>query len=82
MDTNKMRDVALAVKKTAKRELGVLFVMVIFGIAVALIAAPLIMAISLMPEWAWWALIAVGVVWMVFGETIAAGIRAYRGGRP
>ncbi|MBH3342476.1 hypothetical protein I5O09_01835 [Pseudomonas parafulva] len=82
MDTNKMRAVALAMKKSAKRELGVLFVMVIFGIAVAVIAVPLILAISLLPEWAWWALIAVGVVWMVFGETIAAGVRAYRGVRP
>ena len=79
MDTNKMRDVALAVKKAAKRELRALFVMVIFGMAVAVIAVPLILAISLLPEWAWWALLAAGAVWLVFGEIIAAGVRAYRG---
>ncbi|GEM_PF-5072507 len=82
MDTNKMRDVALAVKKAAKRELRLLPVMVIFGAAVAVIAAPLILAISFLPEWAVWALLAAGAVWLVFGETIAAGISAYRGTKP
>ncbi|MDF2491063.1 MAG: hypothetical protein K0S77_3685 [Pseudomonas sp.] len=79
MDTNKMREVALAVKKAAKREL---FVMVIFGAAAAVIASPLILAISLLPEWAVWALLAAGAVWLVFGETIAAGVSAYRGTKP
>lgn len=79
MDTNKMRDVAFAVKKAAKRELGVLFVMVIFGVAAAMIAIPLIFVISLLPGWT---VVVLLVVWLVFGETIAAGVRAYRGVKP
>lgn len=82
MDTNKMRDAVRAVKQTAKRELGLIFVMMIFGVAALLVGVPLIWAVSLLPDWAVGTLIAAWVIWLVFGETIAAGVRAYRGVKP
>lgn len=82
MDTNKMREVVRAVRKTAKRELGLLLVMGIFGLAATAIAIPLILVISLLPGWAVWVMFAAWGLWLVFGETIAAGVRAYRGVKP
>jgi len=71
-----------AVKKNAKRELGILLVMVILGLVGAVIAVPFILGISFLPDWALWSLFTAWVAWIVFGETISAGVRAYRGVKP
>lgn len=68
-----------AAKKSAGRELGILAVMVVFGIAAAVVAAPVIFVMSYLPDWAWLVMLGCGFVWMVFGETISAAVSAYRG---
>lgn len=82
MDSDKMRDAWAAVKKSARRELGILLVMVIFGLVAAIIAVPVILGLFFLPDWALWTLVAAWAAWMVFGDTIAAGVRAYRGLEP
>ncbi|SEP57987.1 hypothetical protein SAMN03159444_00112 [Pseudomonas sp. NFACC02] len=82
MNIEKMRAAWSAVKKNAKRELGILLVMVIFGLVAAVIAVTIILGSAFLPDWAVCSLVAAGVIWMVFGETIAAGVRAYRGVKP
>lgn len=82
MSEDKIRAAWAAVKKNAKRELGILVVMVILGLVAAVIAVPVILGISFLPDWALWSLVAAWVAWLLFGETIKAGVRAYRGVKP
>lgn len=71
-----------AAKSSAKRELGLLVFMVIFGLCVAIVALPIIYVMSLLPDWTWWIWAGAALIWVLFGETIASAVRAYREPRP
>lgn len=71
-----------AAHTSAKREAGLFIAMMIFALVVALVAAPIILPFTFLPDWAWLVLFGVGVIWLIFGETIAAAINAYRGEEP
>jgi hypothetical protein len=77
----KIRAALAAAKKSAKRELGMFAFMLIFGLCVVVVAVPIIFITSLLPDWTWWIWLGCGAIWMIFGETISAGFRAYRGDR-
>jgi hypothetical protein len=71
-----------AARTSAKREAGLFIAMMIFALVVALVAAPIILLFTFLPDWAWLVLFGIGVIWLIFGETIAAAIEAYRGEQP
>lgn len=76
---SKLKAALAAAKKSAGHELGILAVMVVFGVAAAIVATPVIFVMSYLPDWSWLVLLGCGFVWMVFGETISAAVSAYRG---
>lgn len=76
---HKLKAALTAAKKSVKRELGILAVMLVFGAATAIIAVPVIFFIGLMPDWVFVVLFGFGFVWMIFGETINSAVSAYRG---
>lgn len=76
---HKLKSALAAAKKSAKRELGIFAVMLVFGAATAIIAVPVIFVIGLMPDWVFVVLFGFGFVWMIFGETINSAVSAYRG---
>ena len=71
-----------AARISAKREAGLFSAMMIFALVVSLIAVPMILLFTFLPDWAWLVLFGIGVIWLIFGETIAAAINAYRGEEP
>lgn len=75
---NKIKDVLLSVKSSAKRELGIFFVMTIFALIAAVIAIPVILVLGLIPDWGFWAISIIALIWFVFQETIAAAIKTFR----
>lgn len=78
----KIKAALTAARVSAKRDLGIFFVMMIFAVVALVIAVPVILVLGLMPEWAW-PVVGVGVViWFVFGDTISATVRAYRSEKP
>lgn len=78
----RLKNAWAAARTTAKRELGIFFVMMIFALVVALIAVPIILLLTFLPDWAWLFLFGFGVSRLIFGETISAAINAYRGEQP
>lgn len=78
----KARAVWAAVKPKIERELGLMLFMVIFGAFVVAIAVGVGRVVDALPDWAWLALWGMGSVWLFFGESIAAGVRAWRGVKP
>lgn len=76
--SEKIRNALRTAKSSAKRELGMLFFMTIFGLVAAVIVAPIIFVMSLLPDWTWILWLVAFFVWLVFGETISSAIRAYR----
>lgn len=78
----KIKAALTAARSSAKRDLGIFFVMMIFAVVALVIAVPVILVLGLMPEWAW-PVIGVGlVIWFVFGDTISATVRAFRSEKP
>lgn len=71
-----------AAKSSAKRELGLFVFMMIFGLCVGVVALPIIFVMTLLPDWTWWIWTAAFFVWLLFGETIASAVRAYREPQP
>lgn len=54
--------------------------MIVFCLIVLAIAIPIIiLLLQYLPSWAWYPLGAAFLIWWLFGETIAAGYRAFRG---
>lgn len=82
MNTQKIRNAWAAAKKSAGRELGLFVFMMVFGVIVALVALPIIYIMNLLPDWTWWIWSAAFLVWLIFGDTIANSVRAYRGEKP
>lgn len=68
-----------AATKSAKRELGLFLVMMIFAACAVVVALPVIYLMTWLPDWTWWIWSIAGLVWLLFGETIASAVRAYRG---
>ena len=79
---DKVRAAWMATKSSAKRELGLFVFMMIFGLCAGLVALPIIFVMTLLPDWTWWLLAAALVIWVLFGETITAAVRAYREQQP
>lgn len=79
---NKFKAALAAAKKTAGRELGLFVFMVVFSLAAAVIAIPLIFVLAYLPDWAWAVFLACVLVWIVLGDTISAAVSAYRGEKP
>lgn len=78
----KIKAALAAARSSAKRDLGIFFVMMILAVVALVIAVPVILVLGLMPEWAW-PVIGVGlVIWFVFGDTINATVSAYRSEKP
>ena len=78
----KIKAALSAARASAKRDLGIFFVMMILAVVALVIAVPVILVLGLMPEWAWPALGVGLVVWFVFGDTISATVRAFRSEKP
>lgn len=76
-----MREGWDAVKKSAKRELGLFGVMVILSVMGAAIMLPIIWVMTLLPDWAWYVWFILGAIWMIFGDTIATAYHLTRGDR-
>ena len=78
----KIKAALVAARASAKRDLGIFFVMMILAVVALVIAVPVILVLGLMPEWAW-PVVGVGlVIWFVFGDTISATVRAFRSEKP
>lgn len=71
-----------AMKQTGKRDLGLHLFMIVFCLIVLAIALPIIWLLQFLPDWAWYPLGAAWVIWLIVGDTIAAGYRAFRGHQP
>ena len=78
----KIKAALTAARASAKRDLGIFFVMMIFALVAIVIAVPVILVLGLMPEWAWPVVGVAVVIWFVFGDTITATVRAYRSEKP
>lgn len=68
-----------AMKLSGKRELGLHAFMIVFSLIVVAVAVPVILLLQYLPDWVWYPLGAAALIWIFFGETIAAGYRAFRG---
>lgn len=55
--------------------------MIVFCLIVLAIGLPIIWLLQFLPDWVWYPLGTAWVVWLLFGDTIAAGCRAFRGDR-
>ncbi|MNG24432.1 hypothetical protein D3C84_1091550 [compost metagenome] len=79
MNKSRLADAWAAAKTSAKRELGLFVVMMIFAVCVAVVALPVIYIMFWLPDWTWWIWLVAGGVWFIFGDTITSAVRAYRG---
>jgi len=61
------------------RDLGLHLFMVVFCLIALAICLPFIWLLQFLPDWAWYPLGIAFLIWLLFGDTIAAGYRAYRG---
>jgi hypothetical protein len=77
--TPKLRAAWVAFKQSAKRELGLFLVMTIFALCAAVLVVPIVLLVTLLPAWTWWIWSPAFVIWLLFGDTLAAVVRAYRG---
>jgi len=75
----RLRAALSAMSRTGKRDQGLHLFMIVFCLIVLAIGLPLIWLLQFVPDWAWYPLCAVWVAWLFFGDTIAAGYRAFRG---
>ena len=78
----RLKEAWAAARISAKREAVLFIAMMIFGLVVAVVAFPIILLFQFLPDWAWLVLFGIAVIWLIFGETIAATINAYRGEEP
>lgn len=53
--------------------------MIVFCLIVLAIGLLFIWLLQFLPDWAWYPIGIAFVIWLLFGDTIAAGYRAYRG---
>lgn len=77
--TPKLRAAWAAFKQSAKRDLGLFLVMTIFALCVAVLVVPIVLVMTFLPDWTWWIWSVAFVVWLLFGDTLVAVVRAYRG---
>ncbi|MNF15661.1 hypothetical protein D3C80_2183700 [compost metagenome] len=53
--------------------------MTILSLCAVVLVVPLLLLMSFLPDWTWWIWSAAFVIWLLFGDTIVAVVRAYRG---
>ncbi|WP_327440173.1 hypothetical protein [Pseudomonas donghuensis] len=53
--------------------------MIEFCLIVLAFAIPFVLLIQHLPDWAWYPLGVALLTWLLFGDTITAGYRAFRG---
>lgn len=75
----RLRAAMSAMRRAGKRDLGLHLFMIVFCLIVIGVALPFIWLLQFLPDWAWYPLGFALLVWLLFGDTIAAGYRAYRG---
>ncbi len=75
----RLRAALSAMSRTAKRDLGLHLFMIVFCLIVLAIGLLFIWLLQFLPDWAWYPIGIAFVIWLLFGDTIAAGYRAYRG---
>ncbi|WP_137138086.1 hypothetical protein [Pseudomonas asiatica] len=75
----RLRAAMCAMGRAGKRDLGLHLFMIVFCLVVLAVAIPFVLLIQCLPDWAWYPLGAAFVVWLLFGDTIATGYRAFRG---
>lgn len=68
-----------ATKKGAGRDVKMFLVMLLLSLCGAAIALPFILAMTFLPDWSLVVLMCAAAVWVVFGDTITAAVKAYRG---
>lgn len=68
-----------ATKKAADRDVKMFLVMVFLSLIGVAIALPFIWAMTFLPDWSLVVLMCAAAVWVVFGDTISAAVKAYRG---
>ncbi|WP_152606247.1 hypothetical protein [Pseudomonas plecoglossicida] len=78
----RLRAALSAMSRTGKRDLGFHLFMIVFCLIVLAIGLPFIWLLQFLPDWAWYPIGLAFLIWLLFGETIAAGYRAYRGDQP
>lgn len=79
MNCEPLRSAIVAMKKSAKRELAVFVVMAIFVLAGLVIVLPVLWLSTFLPNWVGYWFMGLWTIWFFVGDTIAEGIRAYRG---
>ncbi len=78
----RLRAALSAMSRTGKRDFGLHPFMMVFCLIVLAIGLPFIWLLQFLPDWAWCPLGIAFLIWLLFGDTIAAGYRAYRGDQP
>ncbi|MCO7513757.1 hypothetical protein NJF44_01115 [Pseudomonas guariconensis] len=78
----RLRAALSVMRRTGKRDLGLHLFMIVFCLIVLAIGLPLIWLLQFLPDWAWYLLGIAFLIWLLFGDTIAAGYRTYRGDQP
>ena len=68
-----------AMKSKLKRDLGFHAFMIVFCVAAVIVAYPIILLMSYLPDSAWYAIGFCLLVWILFGETLTTGYKAFRG---
>ena len=74
-----LRAALFAMSRTGKRDMVLHLLMIVFCLIVLAICLPFIWLLQFLPDWAWYPLGIAFLIWLLFGDTIAAGYRAYRG---
>ncbi|MGK0158795.1 hypothetical protein [Pseudomonas mosselii] len=75
----RLRAALSAMSRSGKRDVGLHLFMILFCLIVLAIALPIILLLQYLPGWTWYPLGGAFLIWWLFGETIAAGYRAFRG---
>ena len=78
---DRLRAALSAMSRTGKRDLVLHLFMIVFCLIVLGIALPFIWLLQFLPDWAWYPLGFALLIWLLLGDTITAGYRAYRGDR-
>ena len=64
--------------KSAKNELGLVFVIAIMALIVSVVVIPVALLASYLPDWCWWIWGAFFLAWMLFGDSISKAWDAYK----
>jgi len=77
---DRLRAALAAMKQNGKRDVGLHVFMIIFCAIVLVFTILVVLLLQYLPDWAWYPIGGAWLVWLLFGDTLAAGYRAFRGG--